>query len=783
MLIRSFHQPAQCLLIVSLAVLVAGITAVTPTASWAQDGLFSGDQFGLDGSGTDQSGETVTIDADYQLKTNSRRGLLEVRANVAFGWHIYSVTQEPGGPTASNITVADSVQYQVIGGIKTLTDAVSHHDDTYGMMVEEHEGEAIWTIPIELAAGVDPENLNIELTYSGQACVTNGSCKPIAGITVSASFKGYQQDLDVPEPKKELKLDAYQPEGTHVALTGKIERADGTGEKIQPGDKLLLQVIATPLDGFHVYAYGTLKEKRMYLPTAISFTDTNGWKIVGPRTKPEPEKDIEYFGEDDPVFQHSKPVTWTFEMTVPEDAKPDQAVAIAGGIRVQTCKKACDPPADAGFSATIPIGTDSAVALKFAEATAGSTEKAVKGGKFATPIEDADKKSDGPKEDKQEDKASDASLAVIDTPEQIEEMARLYDADDPIRYVTYSEMEKYPIGSGGTSSSKDVTFLAAIGGIFLGGMILNLMPCVFPVLGIKVMGFVKQGGEDNAKVRMHGLMFGLGLLVSMWVLCGIILTIKYAMGESIQWGAQMGNPYFVGFIIVLLFLLGLNMAGVFEFGHSLTSVGGKVTNKGGYTSSFMSGVLTTLIATPCSGPFLGTAMSYTFNQPPAIAMVLFTVFGLGIAFPYVVLSFFPPLIKKLPKPGPWMDTFKITMAFALFATVAFFMQAFGQQTGSDGLSWMIMALVVLGLAAFFFGTWGEPHIKQAKRYVFGYGLPLIVGGLGFWMAYDASSQKAVAVEQSHQSGDLAWEAWHPGKIKYSLANRKQIIWVDYTAVW
>jgi thiol:disulfide interchange protein DsbD len=309
-------------------------------------------------------------------------------------------------------------------------------------------------------------------------------------------------------------------------------------------------------------------------------------------------------------------------------------------------------------------------------------------------------------------------------------------------------------------------------------MLLNLMPCVFPVLGLKVMGFVMQAGSEPKKIRNHGIAFTAGLVVSMWVLAGFILVLKLSFNQSVNWGQQMGNPYFVCGIIVLLFLLGLNMAGVFEIGTSLTSVGGSASQKKGYSGSFFSGILTTLIATPCSGPFLGAAMGYTLAQPAEIAMVLFTVFALGIALPYLVLSFFPSLIYKLPKPGPWMETFKAIMAFTLFATVAFFARTFGAQTGIKGLSWLLMALVVVGLAAYVYGQWSPSEVKSTKkRFLVGYGLAGLLALLGGYMCFDAAQQKGEVV--SH--GD--WDLWAPGKVEYSLAKRQPIIWVDYTADW
>ena len=351
-----------------------------------------------------------------------------------------------------------------------------------------------------------------------------------------------------------------------------------------------------------------------------------------------------------------------------------------------------------------------------------------------------------------------------DTEEDITAMAKLYDSSKKIDFISLSK-------------TVETTLWTALVGAFVGGMLLNLMPCVFPVLGLKVMGFVEQAGNDPKKIKLHGIAFTAGLVVSMWVLAGIILFLKLSLGKDVNWGQQMGNPYFVGAIILLLFVLGLNMAGVFEMGTSLTSAGQGVKKKG-LSGSFFSGVLTTLIATPCSGPFLGAAMSYTLSQPAFTALFLFTIFALGISLPYLLLSFFPALINKLPRPGAWMETFKITMSFALFATVAFFMKTFGTQTGSDGLSLMVMGLVVIGLALYFFGHWSLPHRKPKVRILAGMLLPLVIAVGGIYLLYTASSTKAPRTEGSSHG----WVAWQPGKVESSRA-KKRIVWVDYTADW
>ena len=375
--------------------------------------------------------------------------------------------------------------------------------------------------------------------------------------------------------------------------------------------------------------------------------------------------------------------------------------------------------------------------------------------------------------------SSHPSVSRVDSPELLAEMERLYKPDEKIKYLNASEMDQHPVGSGG-SSSNDTTFWAALFGAFVGGMLLNLMPCVFPVLGLKVMGFVNQAGGEPGKIRMHGLAFTLGLLISMWILAGIILTLKSSLG----WGAQLSSPYFVASIIVLLFLLGLNMAGVFEIGTSLTRVGGAVEGKEGYGASFFSGVITTLVATPCSGPFLGTAMSYALSQTAVVAMILFTVFALGIASPYLLFSFSPSLISKLPKPGAWMETFKVTMAFCLFATVAFFMQTFGALTGINGLSWLSMGLVVIGLAAYYYGQWSPPHVQANKRLLAGFCLPALILLGGGWLVYTASQKRQVTVAEFQAGGEeVDWQDWNPGKVEYLIKNEKKPVWVDYTADW
>ncbi|MDB9741233.1 hypothetical protein OAB00_00105 [Akkermansiaceae bacterium] len=392
-------------------------------------------------------------------------------------------------------------------------------------------------------------------------------------------------------------------------------------------------------------------------------------------------------------------------------------------------------------------------------------------GALTAPIASSDaKKADEPKK-----KDADHE-GIVWSEEDIAKHAELYDPEVPI---SHDNGVKGPTDdSAGGLAEKGILYIA--GFAFIGGLLLNLMPCVFPVLGLKVMGFAQLSGNDPKKIKMHGLVFTAGVVASMWVLTGILLIIKQT--TPISWGQQLGNPIFVGSIVILLFVLGLNMYGVFEMGTKLTSAGGDLQNKKGYSGSFFSGILTTLIATPCAGPFVGVAMSFALQQPSFQAIVLFTIFALGISSPYLVLSFAPKLINALPKPGAWMEVFKKAMAFPLFATAIFFLKSFSSQTGIDGTYRLAFALVLFAMAAWAYGTWGSPYMTKIKRLVWGIGFPVLVSIGAISLTYSGMKIKAPEKVSAYSEEGLNWYKWHPGLVEY-LTSQEKVIWVDYTADW
>ena len=212
-------------------------------------------------------------------------------------------------------------------------------------------------------------------------------------------------------------------------------------------------------------------------------------------------------------------------------------------------------------------------------------------------------------------------------------------------------------------------FLSILAFAFVGGLILNLMPCVFPVLGLKIMSFVKQAGEEKSKISRHGVVFTSGVVVSFWVLVGVLFAMRETIEEDLGWGFQLQEPAFVFALAVFLLVFAMSLSGVFEIGLSLIGVGSKLSQRSGYAGSFFSGVLATVVATPCMAPFLGVAVGAALTMELLPAFTVFTSVALGLSFPYLLLSVFPGWISKLPKPGAWMDTFKQAMAFPLYATV------------------------------------------------------------------------------------------------------------------
>ena len=255
------------------------------------------------------------------------------------------------------------------------------------------------------------------------------------------------------------------------------------------------------------------------------------------------------------------------------------------------------------------------------------------------------------------------------------------------------------IGAGaGTPENASTSLPALMLFAILGGLILNLMPCVFPVLSIKAIGLVEQAKKHPAAVRAKGVVFALGVISSMLCLAAVLLALRSG-GEQIGWGFQLQSPLFVTFLVYLLLAVGLNLSGVFEVGGGLAGVGDGLTQGDSYRASFFTGVLTTLVATPCTAPYMAFAVGAALTQPPMAALGIFAALGFGLALPYLLLSFAPWMRRALPKPGAWMDTLKQVFAFPIYASAAWLLWVLAQQTSSFGLGAALAGAILISFAA------------------------------------------------------------------------------------
>jgi thiol:disulfide interchange protein/DsbC/DsbD-like thiol-disulfide interchange protein len=322
-----------------------------------------------------------------------------------------------------------------------------------------------------------------------------------------------------------------------------------------------------------------------------------------------------------------------------------------------------------------------------------------------------------------------------------------------------------------------LTLGAALLGALIGGLILNLMPCVFPVLAIKVVAFARHA-DDRRAHRAAGLAYTAGVVLSFMALGALLLGLR-AAGEQLGWGFQLQSPAVVAALAALFTVIGLNLAGLFEFGSVLPSRLAGLQARHPTADAFLTGVLATAVASPCTAPFMGASLGLAVALPAAQALAVFAVLGLGMALPYLLASWVPAVARALPRPGPWMLRFKQFMAFPMFATVVWLVWVLGQQSGIDGAAALLMLLVVLALAIWALGLNGK-----ARALLGGASLAALLAlaiGVGPNVVRLQPADAAGAAAPTAVAG-VAWEPWSPQR-QNELAAQGRTVFVDFTAAW
>jgi thiol:disulfide interchange protein len=329
-----------------------------------------------------------------------------------------------------------------------------------------------------------------------------------------------------------------------------------------------------------------------------------------------------------------------------------------------------------------------------------------------------------------------------------------------------------PLSSGSTGSDMGIltVFLFAM----VGGLILNLMPCVFPVLSLKAMSLASNSGAPIREQQMHGLAYTAGVILSFLALAGTLLSLQ-AGGALIGWGFQLQSPWFVAALAFLFFFMGLSMSGVIEIGSGIMGVGSDLADKDGYSGSFFTGVLASVVASPCTAPFMGAALGFAFTQTMLVALTVFFALGLGMSLPFLLISFVPALANMLPRPGSWMLTFRQFLAFPLYATAVWLLWVLGRQTGVDAMALVVGCCVLIGIAAWLY----QRPTQSNWRYVEMALILACVAGVFSVLASPMlkTEQSTVAAVDGEN-----YEVYSDARLA-ELRNNNQPVFVNMTASW
>jgi thiol:disulfide interchange protein len=333
----------------------------------------------------------------------------------------------------------------------------------------------------------------------------------------------------------------------------------------------------------------------------------------------------------------------------------------------------------------------------------------------------------------------------------------------------------------GAAGAEQLSLVQALLFALLGGLILNLMPCVFPVLAMKAAAFARLAGHEQGEMRRDGLAYTAGVLVSFAAMAAIVVAIRASVGD-VAWGFQFQSPVFSLLIAYLFFTVGLNLSGVFEVGGRLAGVGQGLVARGGTTGAFFTGVLAVIVATPCTAPFMAAALGFALSQPAPATFAVLLAMGLGLALPYLALSFTPALQRLLPRPGAWMDRLRQFLAFPMYASAVWMIWVLTQQTGSDGVLYALGGMILIAFAIWLLrlnggasrGTWVRRGLAAAA----------VLLAFAATLKLDDAPATAASASGGPTSGVNfeGWERFSRARMAEAVAAGKPVF-VDFTAAW
>ena len=726
-MVLSINLPA----LLRTASLVAVVMACGPVRAAAPAGDQPTAGGGIDPLATIAAGlgSPVRVEAVIEGGVDGGPDVLAVTATLEEGWHLYSVEQKPGGPKATRIVVGEDSPQIAVGPfrpdqaphVRTVDDVPSWK----GLIVEEHSGKITWKAP--LAANPAGKAAAVHGTVSVQLCRDN-ACTPPETLSFRARVPGAPaaaESAAVPLASgalKEVPPAAHTPERSHAKLEASFgpSRPGGGGKRLWP---LIVRLV--PGADWHLYAPASSDDsavgqgKPMIVSVAAGDT-VRAVKLTALEAVQSADKELAALKAVDG--------TVAVEILLEPQAAAAAGATIEAIVGFQTCTHStCDPPTAARLTATLPTDEDPLSGkIGFASARYAEAAKA---------------------------------------PATIEPPAR-----DRPRGASVTQAPVSLAAINGGNAAAGISLPAALLMGLAGGLILNLMPCVLPVLGLKLMSFAQQSGRARQEVFELNLWYCAGLFAVFFVLATASVAANIGLGsENLAWGEQFTSTRFNVVMAAIVFAFALSFLGVWELPIPgfIGEKAGHVQSKEGPLGAFLKGVLSTVLATPCSGPFLGPVFGFTLSQPTFVTYAVFGAIATGMSLPYLLVGVFPGLVKFLPKPGAWMETLKEVLGFVMLGTVVFlftfldhdyFVPTFALLVGIWAACWWIGRAQEATAGAAGFGRWVQAMAIAA-----------VIGSLAFAFLGPVKSI-------------LPWEPFSRARLT-ELRSGGATVLVDFSADW
>lgn len=798
---RMVYSGVPCFCLVALCWWLAAAAV-----GWGQD-------FGFGFGKQSSPDQLVKLSAKLKPEAGTQRAVLELTAVIAPRHHIYSTDQiKPG--RASVIQIPESEKYRLLGPFMAdKKPLVKDPDPDLNVRTESFKDKVTWRAALEFASGVVAAEEVIELTYSGLVCETTGSCTPIDGRKIKSVTGELVSEID-PNLIRELtppvpvaatpqvqvpQVEEASPLGAETSFSDGFVTVAGriSHRSLRPGDSGSIFLTADVIPGYHTYPSlpATETPTEPYMPSymgvlsAVPGRSLASFGFSAPKADQDPHDHVSSDGSFS-VPALDGLITWEIKFQVPTDV-PNGTHQITGVMQFQSCDE---------FSCQPPISLAWQVPLIVSEATVAETAPAV----FKAI-------------------SSMAQSLLTDTSAAEKFLASLRPAGkgEPVELPVFESSEfdlsklKPDVKFDARKLSVPMVILISL----FGGFILNFMPCVLPVIGLKILSLVEQAGESRIQALKFNGVYVLGMLAVFWVLAALI-----AFQQIAGWGSQFSSTLFTIIFAGVIFAMALSYLEVWEI--VLPSAVGqhsaKLEQKEGLWGTFFKGGVTTILATPCSGPGLATALAWCADKEAGYVFLVFTCLGLGMGLPYLAVALYPPIISFLPKPGPWMLTFKQVMGFVLLGTVAFFLSyielaylfptvcllmviwfgcwlvgrlSFLSSTTTWFTTWAVAVLTILVGSHFIFGWKISPESSQwlaAKVLPFDWNASLA----NSWNLHDSQQyrlntfvdrQIQYRQENPKEEADFHKIDWQP----FSLADLQQrlhgdkpeTILIDFTADW